>query len=52
MNCETCEWYRYPMLTDNSLTTKTTPTVITDMRRCERGWCDREEEEVNRNEID
>lgn len=42
MNCETCEWYRYPMLTDNSLNTKPIPTIITDLRRCERGWCDRE----------
>ena len=42
MNCETCKWYRYPMLTDNSLNTKPIPTIITDLRRCERGWCERE----------
>ena len=41
-NCEGCEWYRYPMLTDNSLKNKPIPTVITDLRRCERGWCDKE----------
>ena len=46
--CENCEWYRYPMLTDNSLTTKPMPTIITDLRRCERGWCDREKEEEGR----
>lgn len=44
MNCDSCEWYRYPMLTDNNLTTKPIPTIITDLRRCERGWCDKEEE--------
>lgn len=42
MNCDSCEWYRYPMLTDNKLTNKPIPTVITDMRRCERGLCDKE----------
>ena len=40
--CEECEWYRYPMLTDNSLRTKPIPSVITDLRRCERGLCDKE----------
>ena len=50
MNCETCEWYRYPMLTDNSLNTKPIPTIITDMRRCERGWCDREKKRGENNE--
>ena len=47
MTCEGCEWYRYPMLTDNKLQTKPAPTIITDLRRCERGWCDREEGDKN-----
>ena len=44
-DCEGCEWYRYPMLTDNSLNNKPILTVITDLRRCERGWCDKEGEQ-------
>ena len=42
ITCKDCKYYRYPMLTDNSLKNKTIPTVITDLRRCERGWCDKE----------
>ena len=45
MKCEECEWFRYPLLTDKSLKNKHIPTVIADLRRCERGWCDRQEEE-------
>jgi len=33
--CETCFWYCYPLTIDNRLTTKSMPTVITDLRRCE-----------------
>ena len=41
-DCEGCEWYRYPTLLDNSLKNKPIPIVIMDLRRCERGWCDKE----------
>ena len=41
--CDTCEWYRYPLPTDNRLQTVPIPTVICDPRRCERGWCDKED---------
>ena len=44
-NCEDCEWYRYTMLTDNNLKNKPIPTIIADLRRCERGWCDKEDGE-------
>lgn len=45
MACDNCEWYRYQMPTDNSLKNKRIPTIITDLRRCERGFCDRIEKE-------
>ena len=45
MQCEKCEWYRYPILTDNRLNTASIPVVITETRRCEKGWCDQENTE-------
>ena len=43
MKCEECEWFRYPLLTDKSIKNQHIPTVIADLRRCERGWCDKGE---------
>lgn len=40
MNCNSCIWFKYPLLTDNVLRNKPIPAVITDLRRCELGGCD------------
>lgn len=45
MTCDNCIWYRYPMLTDNKLQTSPIPQAVPEQRRCERGWCDKEEQE-------
>lgn len=42
LKCEKCEWYKYPLPTSNNLISKPIQTVITEVRRCERGWCNKE----------
>ena len=44
MNCEGCEWYRYPLLTENRFQTVQIQRVVPEMRKCERAWCDKKEE--------
>lgn len=38
--CENCIWYQYPLLTDNSLTTKQIPDFVPELRICILGGCD------------
>lgn len=47
--CDGCEWYKSPIPTENTLNNRQIPTVITDSRRCERGWCDKEAREHESN---
>lgn len=52
MNCEDCEWYRYQLLTEDKLQTVRIQRIVSEMRKCERGWCDKEEGKKVKNGLD